>query len=112
MKESDLQKQCNEYLTKLGYPFIHLPNRIFSDNKYRSVKNLKGKPDLIIFAPFAQTIIVELKTESSLKPEQKREIEKMRELGHNVWIITSFNGFVELLYMYVMSVYKQGKEGV
>ena len=75
LEESDLQKDCENYLDGLNLRYIHIPNRT-TRTKWQA-KACKDVPDLIIFEPnscrdYPRCIIVELKLDYN-KPTPGQE---------------------------------------
>lgn len=87
MTEAYLQTKCVKYAKTKG---------IFC-RKLIAVGQ-PGFPDLFFIGMDGVSVFVELKTPvGRLRPKQKRTIEKMREAGALVYIIKSYEAFVELI---------------
>jgi hypothetical protein len=87
--ESKLQAKCEEYLRGRGWPFFHDRSR---------KKNKAGIPDLIIFAPNSQVILIELKAKGGrLSGEQIRFRQNAGRNGHVVHECRSFKKFSEII---------------
>ena len=56
-----------------------------------------GWPDACVVLPEGITLFAELKTLSGLSKEQEEMIARMRELGHHVEVITSFEQFISVV---------------
>jgi hypothetical protein len=87
--ESKLQAKCEDWLRARGWPFFHDRSR---------KKNKRGIPDLVIFAPGAQVILIELKAKGGrLSDEQIRFRQTAGLNGHVVYECRSFKKFKEIV---------------
>jgi len=88
-RESKLQKRCEDFCRRNGYPYFHDRSR---------KKNKAGWPDLTICLPKGRTIFVELKSEKGeLRKEQKKTQQMMIFLGHEFYKVQSYKKFVEII---------------
>lgn len=77
MKESSVERRLVKGVAALGWRAL----------KFVSPGNA-GVPDRIVLGPGGRVIFVELKTETGrLSPMQKRQIEALRALGHDVRVL-------------------------
>ena len=94
--EKDLQKQCQEYLDKMGYRYIHIRNRVFKGSKRASSNKLKYWPDFSpVFLPNGKTKIFELKTKSKYSEEQVKRIVELERMGHKVYRCNTLEEFIK-----------------
>ena len=97
--ESDLQTQCENFLKNCGIKYHHKHNN--SRQHFRRGTNVcaKGLPDLIIAGKNGVTVYVELKDGEGKKitKEQSEWIDYLKNNMHKVFIVYSFNKFVEIL---------------
>ncbi len=87
MRESDIEAALRGGVAMFGgiaYKFVS-PGRV-------------GVPDRIVVMPSGVTVFVELKAPGKKpEPHQEREHERLRKLGHRVYVIDSLEGVKQLL---------------
>ena len=87
MRESDIEAALRGGAAMLGgiaYKFVS-PGRV-------------GVPDRIVVMPSGVTVFVEMKAPGKKpEPHQEREHERLRKLGHRVYVIDSLEGVKQLL---------------
>jgi hypothetical protein len=82
--EKDIEKRCVEYAESLGWLHIKLD------------KAKRDWPDQQFFGPQGRCFLVEFKRPGEkARPAQKRNHEKLENLGHQVTLIDSFETFIE-----------------
>jgi hypothetical protein len=87
--ESGLQRKCLDYCKQNGYRAFH--------DRSRGV-NEPGWPDLKIYMPFGKTLLIELKSSAGkLRREQKQLRLELHWMGHPVYVVKSFNGFLKII---------------
>ena len=91
MTETELQKQCNEYLTTRGIHFFHLQKGRGNAQQYIQCA---GLPDTLIWY-HGRHCLIELKTETgTLNTAQKREFPKFDNAGFPVQVVRSLDEFI------------------
>jgi len=91
MTETELQKQCNEYLRTRGIHFFHLQAGGQHGNKRTQCG---GLPDLLCYY-HGRHCLIELKTlTGTLNAAQKREFPKFDDAGFPVQICRSLDEFI------------------
>jgi len=96
MTENELQKQCGEYIKKLGWEFLHLGYRGKSRHGYSA--NNTGYPDLIIFASSGKCFFVELKVgDGKLNAKQILKKAILENLGYGYYVCYNYQQFVEVI---------------
>jgi len=90
MTETELQKQCNEYLRTRGIHFFHLQAGGQHGNKR---VQCGGLPDLLLWYR-GQHCLIELKTlTGKLNDKQREEFKKFFAVGYVVYVCHSFEEF-------------------
>jgi len=98
--ESDLQRNCTDFLDVRGYPWFH---------DYSRKKNRPGWSDLFVFMPMRTIVLVELKSESgTFRKEQKELRLVLHHLGHPVYPARSMKRFREIILKEEMLLRKRG----
>ena len=93
MKETDLQKQCNEYLRENGILFYHRQK----GRSHKQTAQSAGLPDLLVWNNHCFAFI-ELKTDvGRLSEDQEEFAVKASRAGFKLWIARSFEDFLEAL---------------
>lgn len=108
--EARLLKSCRQILDLctnaglLAYRRVHVPPVIRGGGKKKPVfsKNvdMAGFPDLIIFLPNTELLLVELKSEVGVQSDDQKAFQKdVHPFGHFVYIVRQVPAFERLLQM-------------
>ena len=90
MKESELQKQCNDYLRSKGVLFYHREK----GRSHKQTAHSIGLPDLLIWLPKGRFVAVELKIEGGkVRPEQTLCLQAFNYLGYTSYLVYNFQEF-------------------
>jgi len=110
LKESDIQKQCEDILDNMQLQYIRIPDAlygyIFSPNSKMPIhlkklisSFIKGVPDITILLKDGRYICVELKTSTGKMSQGQKSFEK--KVGEkNYHVVRSVEGLVDLLKEY------------
>lgn len=92
MTESELQKQCEAFLSKHSIVHLHIHNNASQQrNRANIFKKYKGFPDLAIFLPHGFTVFVELKIPGGkLSVDQEYYITMLKNAGYDVQVIDDY----------------------
>jgi hypothetical protein len=87
--EGGLLNRCIQFCRERGWPVWH--------DRSRKV-NEAGWPDLFIFKPEGQMILIELKSANGrLRKEQQRLRLQLNWLGYTVHVVKSFKKFIDVV---------------
>ena len=87
--ESSLQDRCLKYCEERGWPVWH---------DWSKKRNTPGWPDLFVFKPEGELVLIELKAGTrQLRKEQDELRRQLMFLGHVVHIVRSRKRFIEVL---------------
>jgi hypothetical protein len=88
--EGDLQRKCEGWLKRTGYPYLHDRSR---------KKNPPGMfLDLHIYLPKGRHVVIELKIKNrKLNEDQKKTYQKIMFLGHEIYKVQSYKRFLEIM---------------
>jgi hypothetical protein len=93
MTESNLQRQCNEYLDKAGILYYHREK----GRSHKQTAHSKGLPDLMIWYN-GRCVFVELKTaEGVWSNEQQEWCNKANRAGISYVVVRTFDAFIHAL---------------
>jgi hypothetical protein len=91
--ESVLQGKIEKWCKGCGYPFLS-----FHQTKHARHVLPAGWPDMEIIMPKGKTLRIELKSSTGrLSDEQKATRLQFMALGHTIYRITSFKGFLSIV---------------
>jgi len=98
MHEAELRKQVIELLEWHGYLVVFTANEYLRD-RFRHTKGLhKGFPDLLVLGKSGTHFFIELKVgKNTLSPAQVETIQKLRNFGHEVFVVYSIEQLREIL---------------
>ena len=91
--ESKLAARIREWAKERGYKFI-----IHPQTPKLSYFLEPGMPDIVLFLPFGITACFELKSKKGrLSEKQKLTKSMLNYLGHQVYLVRSFKGFLQIV---------------
>lgn len=90
--ETEFRKECTEFLKRMGFEYLHIPNRVFRGMKNSGLKDWPDYP--VICLPDGKSMLAELKIPGGvLSKGQKELFERLERLGHKVHIFEQYNEF-------------------
>ncbi len=104
VKESAIQKQCEDYLLAIQMPFIRIPDAVYKaifgsqgikiHVRMLISKFLKGLPDITMLHPSGRYLCVELKTATGKQSQGQKTFQK--KVKDNYVTCRSFDEFIEI----------------
>lgn len=91
--ESRLHAKCVKYCDERGWPYLSFQQSVKAKGFLRP-----GWPDLTIFKPGNEIVLIELKSAKGVLRKEQKELKlQLHYLGHHVHVVKSYKKFLEIV---------------